>query len=95
MKTLKDEDVVRVMREEWNKRVDRLNEEVELTMGAIKSKNEPANPLITPELKVLHKSSGIRYTVDSVSHKDLILRTPEGEKFLIDGETLERDYQLD
>lgn len=93
MKTLKDEHVIRVMREEWEKRVASLTEEVELTLKSVVK--DPAQPLLTPELKVMHKTSGIRYTVDSVGPKDVILRTPEGEKFLIDGESLEADYHLD
>lgn len=93
MKTLKPEDVIRVMKEEWDARVRHLSEQVDLVMN---SKVEGDNNLvISPELKVRHKKSQIRYTVSSVGPRDLILRTPEGEEFLVDKETLESEYELD
>jgi hypothetical protein len=43
----------------------------------------------------MHTKSGIRYTVDSVGPRDVILRTPENETFLVDKDTLEKEYHLD
>lgn len=94
MRTLTEADVIRVMREEWDKRVAALAETVDLTLSA-KTKGGGEQLVISPELKVMHKDSGIRYTVDSVGPRDIILRTPEGEKFLVDKETLEAEYELD
>ena len=94
MKTLQNEDVIRVMREEWESKVKALAEQADLTMHA-KIVDGSTEPVIAPELKVRHKKSQIRYTVDSVGPRDLILRTPENEKFLVDKETLESEYHLD
>jgi hypothetical protein len=35
------------------------------------------------------------YTVVSVGPRDIILKTPEGEEFLLDKEQLEDEYELD
>ncbi len=86
MKQLTESDVLRIMREEWDGKVQRLREEVGLVMKD--------DPVVSPELKIHHKKSGILYTVDSVGPRDVILRTPEGEKFIIDNEELEKDYEL-
>lgn len=94
MKTLQEADVIRIMREEWDKKVQALAETVDITMHA-KSKDGDEHPVISPELKVMHKKSGIRYTVDSVGPRDIILRTPEDEKFIVDKDTLEAEYELD
>lgn len=94
MRTLTEADVIRVMREEWDKRAAALAETVDLTLSA-KTRDGGEQLVISPELKVMHKDSGIRYTVDSVGPRDVILRTPEGEKFLVDKETLEAEYELD
>lgn len=94
MRKLQEADVIRIMREEWDKKVTALAETVDLTMHA-KGKDGDQQPVISPELKVMHKKSGIRYTVDSVGPRDIILRTPEDEKFLVDKETLEAEYELD
>jgi hypothetical protein len=51
--------------------------------------------VISPELKIIHKKSGIRYTIDSVGPRDCILRTPEGEKILVGKEEIESAYELD
>jgi len=93
MKTLTEADVIRVMREEWSKKVSALAEVVGLTMKAKAGDGE--KELVSPELKVMHRKSGIRYTVDSVGPRDVILRTPEGETFIVDQEELESDYHLD
>lgn len=94
MKTLQEADIIRIMREEWDKKVQTLAETVDLTLNA-KGKDGDQHPVISPELKVMHKKSGIRYTVDSVGPRDVILRTPEDEKFIVDKETLEAEYELD
>lgn len=94
MRNLTEADVIRVMREEWDKKVAALTETVDMAMNA-KVGKEGEKPVLAPELKVMHKQSGIRYTVDSVGPRDIILRTPEGDKFLVDKETLEAEYELD
>lgn len=94
MKTLKPEDVIRVMKEEWQARLRGLSEQVDLVMNS-KVEGNAKDPIISPELKVRHKKSQIRYTVSSVGPRDLILRTPEGEEFLVDKAELESEYQLD
>jgi len=94
MKSLTETDVLRIMREEWNKKVSNLSEAVEVAMTTKVGKSGD-QPIIAPELKVLHKKSGIRYTVDSVGPKDIILRTPEDDTFLVDADQLEKEYELD
>lgn len=95
MKKLGQADVLRIMREEWSSRKKKLAEDVDLAMTAKVPGVKGEQQVISPELKVLHKKSGLKYTVDSVGTKDIILRTPEGEKFLVGADTLERDYELE
>jgi hypothetical protein len=94
MKTLKEEDIIRVMREEWAAGVKALSEQIDMVMNSTVGDDSDV-PVLSPELKIRHKKSQIRYTVDSVGPRDIILRTPEGEKFLVDKETLESEYELD
>jgi hypothetical protein len=93
MKILKEEDIIHVMREEWQKKVKSLSEDVDLLLKA-KVDGKEINPVDT-QLKVRHKKSQILYTVDSVSPQDVVLVTPEGEQFMISGAELEDDYELD
>jgi hypothetical protein len=94
MRELQQEDVIRIMREEWGKKVSALQETVDLAFSS-KVNKDGEKPILAPELKVMHRNSGIRYTVSSVGPRDIILRTPEGEDFLVDKETLEAEYELD
>jgi hypothetical protein len=94
MKVLQEADVIRVMQEEWAAKVRALAEQVDVVMNSNVGK-EGEKPVLSPELKVKHKDSGILYTIDSIGPRDVILRTPEGEKFLIDADELERAYHLD
>lgn len=91
-KTLTEQDVLQMMRTLWNDRVAQLAETVDIVMHLKSSDN---NSVISPELKVRHKNSGIRYTVSSVGVNDIILKTPEGDDFLVDKEELEQNYELD
>jgi len=93
MKKLTEEDIIKVMREEWQAKVSALNEEVDLTFNAkIDGENKD---VISHDLKIRHKKSQLLYTVVSVGPRDIILKTPEGEEFLLDKEQLEDDYELD
>jgi hypothetical protein len=93
MKPLTEADVLRVMREEWSKEIARLSEQIDMVMVSKVGNKE--GDVLSPELKVKHKDSQIRYTIDSVGPRDIILRTPEGEQFLVTKETLENEYELD
>ena len=93
-KTLNEEHILSMMRLEWSDAVKRLSEEVVEPNLSFTIDGED-KIILSPELKVLHKDSGIRYTVDSVGPRDIILRTPENVKFLIDKEELESNYELD
>jgi len=95
MKNLTEADVIRIMREEWDKKVATLAETVDIALNSKTGDGSGEKPVLSPELKVMHKKSGIRYTVDSVGPRDLILRTPEDDKFIVDKETLESEYELD
>ncbi len=95
MKALRDEDIVRMMREEWAAGVRALSEQIDMVMNAKVDKKGPEEPVVAPELKVRHKKSGLRYTVNSVGPHDVILRAPEGETFLVSAEDFEDEYQLD
>jgi len=93
MKILTEVDIIRIMREEWQKKVDALTEDVNVAMNA-KVDGEKKN-VIAPELKVKHKKSGLLYTIDSISMNDVVLRAPKGTKFIIDVSTFEDEYILD
>lgn len=93
MKKLTEADIIRLMREEWDAKVARLTEQVDVVFkGKVDGKEKP---LIDVGLKVRHKESQFLYTVDSVSPRDAVLKTPEGKKFLVDKDTLEDEYEID
>lgn len=93
MKKLTEADVIRMMNEEWDKKVFALVEKLDVAMS-VKVDGEDKQ-VLSPDLKVKHKASGILYTIVSVSPQDVILKTPEGEQFIVDADELEHDYLLD
>ncbi len=101
MKKLDDKEIIRIMREEWDAKVAALTEAVEV---AFKTKVDGKEVPVFDDavgLKLRNKVNGKKdekgflYTVVSVSPRDAILKTPEGEQFIVDKETLEKDYVLD
>lgn len=93
MKKLKDSDIIQIMREEWNSKLSALNEVVDVVLKGKVDGSE--KQLISPDLKVRHKKTQFLYTVDSVSPRDVILKTPEGKKFIVDKDELEKNYEID
>jgi hypothetical protein len=93
-KTLQEADILRTMREEWTAKTAQLAEQIDIVMHS-KVEGPEKESVLAPELKIRHKKSQIRYTVVSVGPRDIILKTPEGEQFLIDKETCENEYELD
>lgn len=91
MKALTESDVIRIFQEENSKRLKVLDEELDMYF---KSAGDVEN-IISKELKVKHKQSGLRFTVDSVSPRDVILRSPEGSLVRVNQAQLESDYELD
>lgn len=88
MSALTEAEIISMMREEWVTRVTRLMEVVDVSLKS------NSDDLLSPSLKVIHKNSGIKYTIHSISPRDVILLTPEGEKFMVDKHELESDYAL-
>ena len=93
MKTLSEKDVIRMMQEEWEGRLKRLSEKMDVVFKAKLDGKE--STILSPELKLVHSPSGLRYTVSSVGANDCILLTPEGEEFIVDKGTLEDEYEID
>jgi len=93
MRTLTEADIINVMREEWTSRVKTLREKANITFAGVVGDKDTI--LVAPELKVQHSSSKIKYTIDSVSPRDVVLRTPEGKLFTVLADVLEQEYVLE
>jgi hypothetical protein len=81
MSKLGKKDVLRIIREEWDTRIKQISEELNIEQ-------------MSDGLKVKHIKSKILYTIDSVSPRDVILVSPEGEKFAVSAGEFEEGYQL-
>jgi hypothetical protein len=91
MKLLNEQIILGVLREEWNKRVKSLIIESDDT--PIKASG--VDKLLSPELKLIHKKSKLKYTIDSIGARQVILRNPEGETFVVSSDSLENEYSID
>ena len=83
MRNLRETDIIRIMREEWDAKLRVLSEGIPVVMDDA-----------SPGLKVIHKKSGIRYTVIELGRGEATLQTPEGKQFLVDKEVLEKEYDV-
>lgn len=93
MKVLREKDVIRMMREEWESRLRGLVEKVDLTFKT-KLDGSPKN-ILSPELSLLHVPSKLRYKIVAVGANECVLANPEGEEFVVDKGTLEAEYEID
>lgn len=94
MKKLNENDIIQMMREEWDAKLARLSEEVDAVLtGKVDGKEKT---ILSPDTKLRHKKSQLLYTLVSIGPRDAILNTPEGDKqFLVDKDVLEKEYAID
>lgn len=98
MKKLSEADIIKMMREEWDAKVAKLAEDVDVLFKAKVDGQEKS--VISPGLKLRNKvkdgkARGYLYTVVSVGPRDTLLKSPEGMNFVVDNGTLEKEYELD
>lgn len=103
IKKLTEADFIRLFREEWQSKMEKLSEDADIDF-AVRVPGEKDRkgrssveevPVLSPGLKLRHKTSKIRYTVVSVGESECVLRTPEGKDFLVDAKKVEKEYERD
>lgn len=92
-KPLTEQDVLNIIREEWQLKKEALEKELDVYYKPHKTSDEVN--VISPMLKVKHRKSGYKYTVDSVGTNSVVLRAPEGELIDLSAQEFESEYELD
>lgn len=59
------------------------------------NKEDMMKNLLSAGLKIKHKESGLRYTIDSVTDQIITLLTPEQRQVTLPKAEVEKDYVLD
>jgi urease accessory protein UreE len=88
---LDDKVVLRVLREQRQKQLASLREEVDVTVKL----DGDEKKVISPGLKLRSKDGGILYTVDAVSRDSVVLKDPSGQTIHINDKELASSYDLD
>jgi len=93
MKKLSEQEIIRLMREEWNKKISRLLEsEDKLSLTA--RINGEEETVISRELKV-KSEKGLLYTVVDVTDEEITLRKSTGETFPVSVSDFKTNYTRD
>lgn len=87
-KPVKDSEIIRILREEWTAKKERLREDTEPKSTGVNFQTA------SPGLKVKAKSSGILYTVLKVEPGVVTVKNPEGVPSMLSNETLEKEFEL-
>ena len=93
MKILSESDILRMMREEYDLKLERILSEI--NTAPFPGQENDRDSVVSPDLKVRHDKTNLLYTVDSVSPNDVTLRSPEGDRFTVDADEFEKEYNLD
>lgn len=93
MKKLEEHDILRMMKQEWKAKIDRLAESVDALLKGKVDGSEKI--LMSSDLKLRHKKTQFLYTVVSAGPRDVVLKTPEGKQFIVDKDELEQEYEID
>ena len=92
VKTLTERDVIRMMREAWEAKVQGIVSELDTHY---KQADGEKKLTVSPGLKIRHESSGLLYTVDTLGTKDVVLITPDGSRVVVNFAELDKSYALD
>jgi len=95
MKKLSEKEIIRLMREEWTKKVNGLlSEKAEKTSDNLKMLarvNGKEKLVISPDLKV--EKDNFLYTVVDANEKEVTLKKPSGEEFTITSKEFEEEFE--
>lgn len=92
MKKLTESDVIGLMRETWEKKINALVNELDTQFKQHDGEKKTA---VSQGLKVRHDESGLLYTVDSIGVKDVVLINPDGERITVSLQELDKNYRVD
>lgn len=94
-KQVDDKTILRIMREEWQKRKTTLmTENSVLLEKESKDVEDISFETVSIGLKIKQKESGVLFTVHKVSPGSVTLRSPEGALSVIPNYTLETEFEL-
>lgn len=96
MKILKNDDIIQLMKEEWNAKLAVLSETIGLDFN-VKVDGREIEP-IDDELKIRSKKNRILYTIKSVGPQKVVMLSPEGDEIIVDKDKLKKSegmYELD
>lgn len=88
MKLLTEQRIISLMREEYENHIKNVVRE------ASGIDLDSHTDLVSPELKVIHKDSKVRYTVDAIGPSGVTLRSPEGKEVDVSSDQLEDEFEL-
>jgi hypothetical protein len=98
MKKLSEQEIIRLMREEWNKKLSRFLESDD-KLSTTARVNGEKEMVISPGLKVRSKEDDLLYTVADIPEdpedSDFTLSKPSGEEFEVTDKDLESNYKRD
>ena len=92
MATLNEGDIIRLLREEYDRKIQEVMDELDVfvNLGKLGKTN-----VLSPGLKVRENESGLLYTIVAVTPDGCTLQSTEGEEFRVDNSELEKRYELD
>jgi hypothetical protein len=96
MKKLDDKTIVRIMKEEWQHRCNNVINEIEAYID-VDEKDGKKDNVLSPGLKVRKMNEpgkGLLFTIVALSKESIVLKEPEGRKFVVSYDEFEKDYDI-
>lgn len=90
-KILTERAIIELMREAYEQHLTDL---MELDASPYQGQGE-SETVLDVGLKVRHKKTNLLYTIIQLGIEDVMLQTPDGEKFTLSKKELEKEYRLD
>lgn len=94
-------DFIRIMREEYNRTLEKLAKIDDEKDSEKTEKDEPIeidvselSALLSPGLSIKHDDTGINYEITKVGAEKSIIQSPDGKKYLVSNDALDKNFSI-
>jgi hypothetical protein len=96
MKKLDDKTIVRIMKEEWEKRCNNVISEIEAYFDVDDEDGKEDNVLSVglKVRKIDDPGKGLLFTIIALTKDNVMLKEPEGRQFVVSYDEFEKDYDI-
>ena len=101
MKKISSKDFIKVMREEYNRTLEKLaklddahHNEQDDSDDSVEIDMSDLSQLLSVGLNITHIDTGVNYEIIEVGEKETALQSPDGKKYIVSNNSLDKNFAI-